>query len=328
MRSNGSKYHLGKLYYALNLIEGLKDSGVAVQKIISKSQLRYFTLDDPEKMVPVFVLYDFFEKVQEDQGIENMAKTFVDYYRLETMGAYGEFLASSQRILPCILNALKYEKANLSHENNTFEINGNTSYFGNHFSTKPCKGQDFLNSVDQANQLEVIKLSNEEDWSPKEIHVIGTDTSIAELFFPESKAEILTDQDNFGLVFDTATLSNSILSKNHKERLNGDLMAIHKTLAGKIEQLFDTFSTNYLPGIKEVAELFGTSESTLKRNLEKEELSFSILLDRWRFTKAVELLTKSELKINEISDRLFYGNPSNFIRAFNRWSGLNPSSFR
>ncbi len=323
------KYHLGKASYVINLIDGLKTEGVAVKKLINKSSLRYFQLNDPEAMIPIAVMYDFIELIQRDLGIDHMSKTFYKYYNLGKVGAYGLLLSSSKKVLPTILNALKYEKTNLTNSNCAFRmLTRERAIYNSRYSTDPCRAQDFMNDIDLSMQIELVKNANDDNWTPYEIHLRGSDTSIIEDLYPNCRAKVLTNQDSFGLVIDTATLSNTLLSNTNMDIMKEKFIMPTTSLAGKIEGLFDTFSSKYLPGIKEVAHIFNTSESTLKRNLEEEEVSFSQLLERWRFTKAVELLTKSNLKINEISDCLFYSNPPNFIRAFKRWSGLNPTEFR
>jgi len=327
--SSTSKYHLGKVSYVINFIEGLKNEGVDYQRLIKKSSLRYFILDDPESMIPIPVMYEFFEQVQQNLGIVNLGKSFYKNYCLEKVGAYGSFLASSQKVLPTILNSLKYEKTNLTNANATFRIlNGCSSYYGVNYDSAPCEAQNFMNDLDLSMQLELVLNANDEGWSPKEIHLMGSDTSMIEDILPNCKAKILTNQKTFGLVIDVATLSKSLLSNQNNKILKDSLSLVPKTLSGKIENIFSTLSPNYLPGITEVASMFNTSVSSIKRNLKEEDVSFSVLLERWRFMKGVELLTKTDLKIKEISDQLFYNNPSNFIRAFKRTTGFSPNSFR
>jgi AraC-like DNA-binding protein len=327
--SNSSKYHFGKALYVLVLIESLQSKGVAVQKLINKSKLRYFQLDDPERMVPISAIYDFFEIVQKDQGIDNMGLSFYSDYTLEAIGAYGELLATSKKVLPGVLNALKYEKENLTNDNCNFKIlDGKRSFYGNHYGTESCKGQDFLNDIDLCLMLDFIKNATEANWAPYEIHLRGNNTALIEKIFPKNTPKIMTNKDQHGLVFDTACLSNSIISSSHGNINLENLQTAPNTLTAKIEYLFDTYSNHYLPGLNEVSAIFDTSSSHLKRYLADEGVTFSMLLERWRFMKAIDLLSNSTYKIMEISEQLFYSNSSNFIRAFKRWTGFNPNAIR
>lgn len=311
------------------LIEALKKDGVNVERLINKCSLKYFKLNDPEAMLPVPVIYKFFELVEHEQGIDKMGVKFQKNFSLESIGAYGEILSNSNKVLPAILTALKYEKYNFTNDNNEFKIlDGKTAFYGNRYSGKQCNGQEFLSKIDHSMQLEVVINANEEGWCPNEIHVRGDDATYIEKMFPKCKSKILLNQEKYGLVFNTEILSNSILSDKKFSTIQSNLIPAPHTLSAKIEHLLDNITTKYLPGIVEISNMFNISVSSLKRKLQEEDVSFSALLERWRFMKAVNLLSTSDLKINEICDQLFYSNPSNFIRAFKRTTGFSPNAFR
>ena len=328
MPKRNLKFHFAKLSFALNLIKGLEDHGVNVNRLIHKSQLRYFRLDNPELMIPVSAIYDFVEKVRLDQGIDQMAKTFANYYRLDDFGAYGTTIFASESLISMIKTALKYQGSALSHEQITFKIYGATTYYGNSLIGNPCQGQNFLDNIDLIHQFNALKMANSADWTPIEIHLTGEDYSIAELFYPEGNYKIVTNQKKFGVVFETSCLANSVSSN---EKVNIDLGALLKTpstLSNQVKYIINSFSPNYLVSMGQMAEMMGVSEKTFKRILSQEDESFSEIVNGWRLEKAIELLANNELKINEISDELYYSSPSNFIRAFKRWTGLKPTIFR
>jgi len=82
------------------------------------------------------------------------------------------------------------------------------------------------------------------------------------------------------------------------------------------------------PGLSRVAHQLGYSERSLSRFLAGEQTSYRQLLDRTRYRLASELLRYSGIPIAEIAERLGYGDPANFNRAFRRWSGRSPGEFR
>ena len=67
---------------------------------------------------------------------------------------------------------------------------------------------------------------------------------------------------------------------------------------------------------------------SFQRQLAKDHLSYSLLLDQIRFETAVRLLQDPTLKLIEISLELGYNDPANFTRAFKRWTGMSPRQFR
>lgn len=80
--------------------------------------------------------------------------------------------------------------------------------------------------------------------------------------------------------------------------------------------------------LSEVASLRGVSERTLKRRLAEHGATFQQLLDDVRRDRAVELLTEGRKSVEAIAAALGYSDTANFRRAFRRWVGVNPATFR
>ena len=71
------------------------------------------------------------------------------------------------------------------------------------------------------------------------------------------------------------------------------------------------------------------SQRTLQRRLAEYDLTFSDLADQVRYDIAREMLAEaSGLSITEIGFQLGYDDPGSFTRAFRRFAGMTPSSFR
>ncbi|MEN1727749.1 MAG: helix-turn-helix domain-containing protein [Pseudomonadota bacterium] len=77
-----------------------------------------------------------------------------------------------------------------------------------------------------------------------------------------------------------------------------------------------------------VAERLGRSARSLTRHLAAESLTFRQLVDETRLAQARELLRHSRLPVADIAWRLGYADPSNFNRAFRRWTGHSPGEER
>lgn len=83
------------------------------------------------------------------------------------------------------------------------------------------------------------------------------------------------------------------------------------------------------PSLDEVARLLGCSSATLRRRLRDESLcGFQDIKDRVRHRAAVELIRQEDLSLNEIAWRLGFAELSTFHRAFKRWTGASPGSYR
>ena len=83
-----------------------------------------------------------------------------------------------------------------------------------------------------------------------------------------------------------------------------------------------------VPCLEETARRLHVTPRTLHRRLVAEGSSFRELVAARRLKSAVEQLTLGEASIEEVSYLLGYTDPANFRRAFRRWTGRSPSSFR
>jgi AraC-like DNA-binding protein len=82
------------------------------------------------------------------------------------------------------------------------------------------------------------------------------------------------------------------------------------------------------PSIGRLAAGLHMSARTLQRRLEQGGTSYQAVLDAARNQKAAGLLETTELSIAEIAKLLGYSTPRAFLRAFERWTGTTPTSFR
>jgi AraC-like DNA-binding protein len=97
------------------------------------------------------------------------------------------------------------------------------------------------------------------------------------------------------------------------------------------DQVRDEISKVSAPGdlqLAVIARRLGTSARTLQRRLGADGMSFHELVRETRSTLAKNHLRKGELAICEIAYLLGFSQPSAFHRAFQRWTGTTPRTFR
>ena len=105
----------------------------------------------------------------------------------------------------------------------------------------------------------------------------------------------------------------------HETRSRGVLEDVRARLVARLEE--DA-------SLARVAEDLCMSARTLQRQLGARGTSFHELLEEVRRAGASEALIESDEAVESIGVRLGYGDPSNFRRAFRRWTGLSPTAYR
>lgn len=80
--------------------------------------------------------------------------------------------------------------------------------------------------------------------------------------------------------------------------------------------------------LKDIAQQLNMSTATIQRRLKQEGVSYQQLKNDIRCDIAIERLSKTDDSIQTISDDLNFHDPSAFHRAFKKWSGVSPGSYR
>ena len=99
-------------------------------------------------------------------------------------------------------------------------------------------------------------------------------------------------------------------------------------LPNTIEELLNSTQAHDPMQMEDVADSLDMSVRTLRRHLVRQNTSFTDILEKWRHRTAVTLLRNKSLRVQEVAKRLGYSHPSNFERAFKRWTGHPPRTYK
>jgi len=116
--------------------------------------------------------------------------------------------------------------------------------------------------------------------------------------------------------------ANEEIVKDYLARFDRSNVAM-QVRARLTEQLSSGHATQ-----ESVAEALHMSLRSLQRRLNQEGTSYKGLLDETRRELAAHYMAESHRSINEITYLLGFSEPSNFSRAFRRWTGKSPSAYR
>jgi len=78
----------------------------------------------------------------------------------------------------------------------------------------------------------------------------------------------------------------------------------------------------------EAAQMLSMHRRTLNRRIKAEGSTFQHVLDEVRFTVARQLLTGTDISLDDVAAMLGYSGVSPFMRAFRRWTGSTPGDWR
>ncbi len=99
-------------------------------------------------------------------------------------------------------------------------------------------------------------------------------------------------------------------------------------LVAAMEAELEQNTALFAEGIEGMSRVLGIHPRTLQRRLHAEGEAFGGVIDRVRYRLAIKALQEAELDMETISEQLGFSDRRSFTRAFTRWSGVSPSSFR
>lgn len=81
-------------------------------------------------------------------------------------------------------------------------------------------------------------------------------------------------------------------------------------------------------GLEDMAKHLNLSIRALSRALNEEDTSYQKIVDTVKKQLAIQHLNTSQLSIAQIAYQLGFEQPTNFTRAFKKWTGQSPSAYR
>ena len=175
----------------------------------------------------------------------------------------------------------------------------------------------------------------------------GPDLKVERVVIAHDKPENTEKFDDFfGVKVEFGGSENQLIfTKNTFERklvsANPDLARMSDTVVIEYLKKFDKSNlsmqvrariieelNNGVPNQEKIASSLNMSLRNLQRKLKNEKTNFKTLLDEIRSELSKQYLRGSDRSIIEVGFLLGFSEPSNFARAFRRWTGVSPHEYR
>jgi AraC-like DNA-binding protein len=147
-----------------------------------------------------------------------------------------------------------------------------------------------------------------------------------QLRFGQPVTQLIFDASALDLPLTMADPVSRQIAYSELERSMGELGGEQEILArvrGALRRKNGGFRS-----LKEVASGLHLSTRTLKRRLAEQGVTYSNVLEEQRRERALLLLRSPTISLDEVAEQLGYSDTSNFRRAFRRWTGVSPGTYR
>lgn len=144
------------------------------------------------------------------------------------------------------------------------------------------------------------------------------------------------EQSHGQLAFDASLLSHRLVNHNAElQSLLGNVLEqalsrfqAESSLRDQVEHAVASRLQHGLPDIEVIAKQLSVSPRTLQRRLQEQGASYLDVVNEARQKLAEQYLRVPTVPLTEIAFLLGFTEPSNFHRAFKRWTGLTPLEAR
>lgn len=114
-----------------------------------------------------------------------------------------------------------------------------------------------------------------------------------------------------------------------REQLGSAVLVVRTHLRNYFDrQIAGSTEQRVPPTLDQIAQVMHLTRRTLIRHLAKEDCSYRQILEDLRREYAQSLLGNARLTVAAVGELLGYGEAANFGRAFRRWFGQSPASWR
>ncbi len=292
---------------------------------------------DPEHMVSSDEYYDFFAalSLRDPEGLSLPLRIGANM-RSDEYGAFGLAWKSAPNLRGSYIRSERYGRVLGSAEAYTLEQTNDGWFFNLEKAGDGGLGQ---------------QLSNEASMSA--VDVISKEVSSAAfaplaVFFKHSpRGDVTVYQDHFGCPVQFGSgrdallvsernmdapnkLGDETIARFFDQHLEQQLagLAVDQSLEQAVRRVVTTVLSEGVPTLSLIASELGIGTRTLQRRLSDNGHSFQSVVDLARKDLAQRLLRETTYSLAEIAFLTGFAEQSGFSRAFKRWAGQSPRSYR
>ena len=321
--------------WALLVWDELNRHGCDARAIFKKAGLKPERLGDANARYSVAAMQKLWALAIEASGDDCFAYKVGRQWRPTTFHALGYTWLACETLAEGLKRIARYSRVVNSGIDVSFQHGGSCGEIVIHIQYHKITIHQGAHDAALGALMTMLRMLMGESYSPREIHCFYARPATATSFEQDLRCPILYDMPDNRIFFDNADLLRRLASANTElQKINEDLLLekLHQLDRACMVTRVTLAIGKKLPSgevyEKAIAASLGVSLRTMQRQLAEQQRSFKQLLDEIRQELAEQYLANSRLSLNEITYLLGFSNQANFTRAFKRWHGMPPSSYR
>jgi len=309
--------------------------GIDVNTLLSGSGIASGDLDNPDIFVTPEQELLVMRKIVRLLPDTNIGLVIGEHYHVGVQGVLGAAAICSDNVLEALGMFIKYTALTLTYFQYELTVK-------DHLAAARIKElidlKDVRVFVCEREFVSIHRIAGDILKSPFPLHEIRfayPKPSYASSYEAAFKCPVRFNAREHMIIFDRELLSlplpmsNPIARKTYEKECQ-QLCLRFKTKETMTDQVRQEilFQKENFPSFTKLARHLNISPRTLRRRLTEERTSYKSLVADIREKKALDLLQTTTVSIARIAEELGYSDLSNFYRAFKRWTGKSPNTYR
>lgn len=313
----------------------LRERGFSGKAFLARSRLPAMALEDSEALIPLRLAWEFVEDAGHATEVENLGLRIGARTHLTDMGAYGRALARLPTLYQTIETASWLGAVHSSGERMWLSWQGERVRLCHAFMVDVGSGREQAEQFTLMLLVNLLRSVGGAGWQPERVEVSSIPAAKLRAMSIFSSARVSSGHDHTAITFPRERLrapanagrpGRSAVSVQDYSTLTASAPALD--FPGSIRQLIASYLREGYPDLGRIADIAGLSERTFQRRLMKCGTTYYELVDQARFERARRYLVDPGMKLIDVALELGFSEAASFTRAFRRWAGLSPSTFR
>ena len=292
---------------------------------------------DPKLMVPANQFYDFFAALaaRDPNGLSlplRIGATMV----CDEYGAFGLAWKSAPDLRGSFVRSERYGHVLGSAETYSLEQSEEGWFFSLDKAGDGQLGMQLSNEASMSAVDVICKEVSTTEFKPLAVHFKHTargDVSVYEahfgcpVYFDSDRDALLVSDDSLNA---PNKLGDQTIASFFDRHLEQELAALtnDEGLEHSVRRAVANVLSEGVPTLSAIASELGIGARTLQRRLSEHGHSFQSVVDTARQELAQRLLRETEYSLAEVAFLTGFAEQSGFTRAFKRWAGKTPRSYR
>jgi len=292
---------------------------------------------DPSKMISSEQYYRFFAAlVERDPAGLELPLRIGAAMRADEYGAFGLAWKSAPNLHGSFVRSERYGRVLGNAETYSIERSPEGVFFSLDKDGDGSLGMLLSNEASMSAVVTLCKQVSAASFQPLGVyfkHGPRGDINVYEshfgcpVHFNSGRDAVLVNQESLDA---PNRLGDATIAEFFDEHLKQELAELTDTnsLERDVRRLVAKVLSEGVPTLSHIASSIGMSARTLQRRLSNNNHTFQSLVDQARREQAQQLLRGTDFSLAEIAFLTGFAEQSGFTRAFKRWSGKTPRSYR